>query len=390
MQGTIQSAATGVPTNQSNTSNKPANQTSANTSSFSDALKRAVAEREDKSANNTTNGTTKDGDVYAVVRKGSAATTTAPTNSVTSELITSPTINSAGKSDNRNFRELAEQKRLEFLKKKSDSKEKLLPPPPVISQSESLKADESLEARDEEDNSMSELQKIMSKLSVAKGEEPNNNVKKKPPPLVMKKPSKVQQPVSTQDHLSPVEEFPPPPPPHDFSSTANDILIPPPTFEIPPQIAALSPPIASASSNSKNEGSNSHPSQHGLHTTHQNHDVDNHSVTSSVGSDTISSVSQDGNRLSVATSGYSSDPSRSNKISISGKNVELWSTGEVGVWLDAIGLGEYKAVFAENCIEGETLISLSKADVKELGVEKVGHRVKLDKEIRKLIAESNA
>jgi len=48
----------------------------------------------------------------------------------------------------------------------------------VISQSESLKADESLEARDEEDNSMSELQKIMSKLSVAKGEEPNNNVKK--------------------------------------------------------------------------------------------------------------------------------------------------------------------------------------------------------------------
>jgi len=38
------------------------------------------------------------------------------------ELITSPTINSAGKSDNRNFRELAEQKRLEFLKKKSDSK----------------------------------------------------------------------------------------------------------------------------------------------------------------------------------------------------------------------------------------------------------------------------
>ncbi|KAF6028537.1 SHANK2 [Bugula neritina] len=375
MQGTIQSAATGVPTNQSNANTKPANQTSANTSSFSDALKRAVAEREDKSANNSSC-------TLIETVKVTFACSCRADNFSHHKL--------CWKSDNKNFRELAEQKRLEFLKKKSDSKEKLLPPPPVISQSESLKADESLEARDEEDNSMSELQKIMSKLSVAKGEEPNNNVKKKPSPLVMKKPSKVQQPTSTQDHLSPVEEFPPPPPPHDFSSTANDILIPPPTFEIPPQIAALSPPIASASSNSKNEGSNSHPSQHGLHTTHQNHDVDNHSVTSSVGSDTISSVSQDGNRLSVATSGYSSDPSRSNKISISGKNVELWSTGEVEVWLDAIGLGEYKAVFAENCIEGETLISLSKADVKELGVEKVGHRVKLDKEIRKLIAESNA
>jgi len=52
-------------------------------------------------------------------------------------------------------------------------------------------------------------------------------------------------------------------------------------------------------------------------------DVDNHSVTSSVGSDTISSVSQDGNRLSVATSGYSSDPSRSNKISISGEHLQV-------------------------------------------------------------------
>lgn len=73
-----------------------------------------------------------------------------------------------------------------------------------------------------------------------------------------------------------------------------------------------------------------------------------------------------------------------------GKNVESWSSSEVGEWLEAIGLAEYKAVFAENCIEGETLVSLSKADVKELGVEKVGHRVKLDKEIRKLVAESNA
>ena len=63
---------------------------------------------------------------------------------------------------------------------------------------------------------------------------------------------------------------------------------------------------------------------------------------------------------------------------------------EVGEWLEAIGLGEYKSVFADNCIEGETLVSMTKSDVKELGVEKVGHRVKLDKEIKKLISESSA
>ena len=79
-----------------------------------------------------------------------------------------------------------------------------------------------------------------------------------------------------------------------------------------------------------------------------------------------------------------------NFFSIAGKNVDSWTTAEVGEWLDAIGLGEYKAVFDENCIEGETLASMSKADIKELGVEKVGHRVKLDKEIKKLVGESPA
>lgn len=72
------------------------------------------------------------------------------------------------------------------------------------------------------------------------------------------------------------------------------------------------------------------------------------------------------------------------------KNVESWTAEQVGDWLEQIGLGEYKAVFIDNCIEGETLISMSKADIKELGVEKVGHRVKLDKEIRKLCPDSNA
>ena len=62
----------------------------------------------------------------------------------------------------------------------------------------------------------------------------------------------------------------------------------------------------------------------------------------------------------------------------------------MGEWLDAIGLPDYKEVFADNCIEGETLISMSKSDIKELGVEKVGHRVKLDKEIKKLTPADSA
>ena len=46
-------------------------------------------------------------------------------------------------------------------------------------------------------------------------------------------------------------------------------------------------------------------------------------------------------------------------FSIAGKNVDSWTTAEVGEWLDAIGLGEYKAVFDVNCCDGETLASMS-------------------------------
>jgi len=299
------------------------------------------------------------------------------------------------KSDSTNFREMAEQKRLDFLRKKADSSPSK--PSPVVN-SNGPSSDSKT------DNNLTELQKVMNRLSVAKtaedttdsATEPNNNSqppppvhnkKKVPPPVVMKKPPKLSasSQSSVHDHLSPVEEFPPPPPPHEFGSPppphsggsgSAEIIIPPPTFEMSPP-NSFSPPIYTP------------PNKQEQHHHHHN-DGDSHSVTSSVGSDTISSVSQDGNRLSVATSGYSSDPSRATKLSFSGKNVDSWTTSEVGDWLDAIGLGEYKGVFDENCIEGETLASMSKADIKELGVEKVGHRVKLDKEIKKLVGESPA
>jgi hypothetical protein len=37
----------------------------------------------------------------------------------------------------------------------------------------------------------------------------------------------------------------------------------------------------------------------------------------------------------------------------------IWTTEDVGVWLDEIGLGTYKPVFKENGINGEYLDSLS-------------------------------
>ena len=64
-----------------------------------------------------------------------------------------------------------------------------------------------------------------------------------------------------------------------------------------------------------------------------------------------------------------------------------WSTLQVGEWLKEIGLGEYKENFVSNFITGELLAKLTKDDMKDLGVEKVGHRLMLTSAIQKKISE---
>ena len=46
-------------------------------------------------------------------------------------------------------------------------------------------------------------------------------------------------------------------------------------------------------------------------------------------------------------------------------------------FLNSLGLGEYVAAFEENAIDERSLRSLTDADLKELGVAKLGHRKKI-------------
>lgn len=46
---------------------------------------------------------------------------------------------------------------------------------------------------------------------------------------------------------------------------------------------------------------------------------------------------------------------------------------EVGIWLESVQLGEYTEVFANNDIRGKELLNLSRRDLKEIGMSKVGH-----------------
>ena len=50
---------------------------------------------------------------------------------------------------------------------------------------------------------------------------------------------------------------------------------------------------------------------------------------------------------------------------------------DVGVWLEALGLGQYAQAFAENNIDFTVLTHLTDADLKELGVAFLGHHKRL-------------
>ena len=66
------------------------------------------------------------------------------------------------------------------------------------------------------------------------------------------------------------------------------------------------------------------------------------------------------------------------------KSFMEWSCDEVCSWLEHLSLGQYKDTFVSNEIEGKHLPELSKDELKELGVTKLGHRMTLDDQIGKL------
>jgi hypothetical protein len=54
-----------------------------------------------------------------------------------------------------------------------------------------------------------------------------------------------------------------------------------------------------------------------------------------------------------------------------------WSANEVADWLDLLEISETKEVFVDNAIGGSELLDLSDADLRSMGVAKVGHRKKI-------------
>ena len=54
-------------------------------------------------------------------------------------------------------------------------------------------------------------------------------------------------------------------------------------------------------------------------------------------------------------------------------------------WLCEIGLEEHKKTFQDNDIVGEHLIELTKDDLRELGINRLGHRLTITKKLQHLM-----
>ena len=94
--------------------------------------------------------------------------------------------------------------------------------------------------------------------------------------------------------------------------------------------------------------------------------------------------------VQMATQSYAS-PTESEFEDIDGPDsVKNWDEERVCEYLRSVKCGEYEKVFRKNHINGENLLEIDKEVLKEMGVEKVGDRVRLFLGIKKLRTKTYA
>ncbi|XP_076819198.1 uncharacterized protein LOC143464965 isoform X4 [Clavelina lepadiformis] len=89
-------------------------------------------------------------------------------------------------------------------------------------------------------------------------------------------------------------------------------------------------------------------------------------------------------KTSSSTSFPKSGVENSPVLSKEEKPLIEWTVEDVGNWLDNLGMGMYGQVFMENEIDGSHLPDLGKEELQELGVTRVGHRLTLERSLKKL------
>src|ERR1700726_3117114 len=87
----------------------------------------------------------------------------------------------------------------------------------------------------------------------------------------------------------------------------------------------------------------------------------------------------------MAPGGVSRRPEQANAPGYQGLGTcNLMQSLDVGAWLEELGLGQYRALFADQAIDSDVLPDLTDDDLVRLGVP-LGHRKRLLKAINELL-----
>jgi mitogen-activated protein kinase kinase kinase len=72
------------------------------------------------------------------------------------------------------------------------------------------------------------------------------------------------------------------------------------------------------------------------------------------------------------------------------ESAKNWDEDRVCDWLHTVNCGVYEKLFRKNNINGENLLEMDKAVLQEMGIEKIGDRVRLFLGIKKLRTKAYA
>lgn len=71
-------------------------------------------------------------------------------------------------------------------------------------------------------------------------------------------------------------------------------------------------------------------------------------------------------------------------------SVKTWREDQVCEYLRSVNCGDYEKIFRKNHVNGENLLEMDKDVLKEMGIDKVGDRVRLFLSIKKLRSRAYA
>jgi mitogen-activated protein kinase kinase kinase len=93
----------------------------------------------------------------------------------------------------------------------------------------------------------------------------------------------------------------------------------------------------------------------------------------------------------VSSSLTFTSPTESEFTDIDGpESAKNWDEEQVCDWLRSVNCGDYEKIFRKNNINGENLLEMDKAVLQEMGIDKIGDRVRLFLGIKKLRTKAYA